>query len=193
MNTEDKKPIEGHNYDGIHELNNPLPRWWLTIFYGTIIFGAIYYYHYEWGSGPSSDQELATDMEKISALKQKAAGEAPQFTADDLKAIAQDPESLNAGAAEFAGKCVACHGDKGQGIIGPNLTDDAWIHGDGSLGAISQIIKTGVTEKGMPAWGEVIKPKVILQLAAYIRSINGTHPPNAKAPEGQVYPSNSGK
>lgn len=179
--------IQGHNYDGIQELNNPLPRWWLTIFYGSIIFAAGYYYYYEWGGGPSSTQELEADLQTIAAQKQKSEQQTPQFSADDLKALVNDPEALKAGATEFAAKCAACHGDKGQGVIGPNLTDNAWIHGDGSISAISQVIKTGVAEKGMPPWEAMIKPKLILQIAAFIRSINGSNPPNGKAPEGQVY------
>lgn len=185
---EDNSPIEGHNYDGIRELDNPLPRWWLTIFYSTIVFAAIYYYHYEFGSGPSSDQELTRELDSLELKKQKSATDAPQPTAEDFKALLSDPETLKLGAAEFASKCMACHGEKGQGSIGPNLTDNAWIHGDGSISAISQIIKSGVAEKGMPPWEGLIKPKLILQISAYIRSLNGTNPPGAKAPEGQVYP-----
>lgn len=183
----DQQLIHGHNYDGIQELNNPLPRWWQIIFYCTIIFAAGYYYHYEFGGGPSSDQELTADLNEIANRQHQAEQQAPQFSAEDVKALLNDPESLKAGAAEFGSKCAACHGDKGQGIIGPNLTDNAWIHGDGSVLAISQVIKTGVAEKGMPPWEAMIKPKLILQIAAFIRSINGTHPANGKAPEGQVY------
>jgi cytochrome c oxidase cbb3-type subunit 3 len=185
---EDNSPIEGHNYDGIHELDNPLPRWWLTIFYSTIVFAAVYYYHYEFGSGPSSDQELTQELDTLESKKQKATTDTAQPTPEDFKALLSDPETLKLGSAEFASKCMACHGDKGQGSIGPNLTDNAWIHGDGSVSAIRQIIKSGVAEKGMPPWGELIKPKLILQISAYIRSLNGTNPPGAKAPEGQVYP-----
>lgn len=184
----DKELLENHNYDGIRELNNPLPGWWLIIFYCTIIFSAGYYYYYEFGSGPSSDQELAEDLSQMNIQKNQAAESSPEYSAEDLKALVNDPNSIAAGSAEYASKCAVCHGDKGQGVIGPNLTDSAWKHGKGSFGDIVATIKQGVPDKGMPPWEGMIKPQLILQVAAYIRSLAGSQPPNAKGPEGVEYP-----
>jgi len=113
---------------------------------------------------------------------EKAKGVKPE---KDLIALVNNKEILAQGKAEFTSKCSPCHGNNGQGIIGPNLTDDYWIHGDGKISSIIKIINSGVPDKGMPTWGGVIPPELIEKVAVYIYSLHGTHPEGAKPPQGQ--------
>jgi cytochrome c oxidase cbb3-type subunit 3 len=189
MNDQEKKDKElllDHNYDGIQEFDYPLPTWWLMILFGTIIFGIGYAGYYLTGMGPSQREELKVSLQEIEA-KKPAGGPAG---IEDLLVIASlnDSEKLKHGQETFAGKCVACHGDKGQGIIGPNLTDDSWIHGTGSPGEIAMVIRDGVADKGMPTWSQLLTAQEILDVAAYVRSIHGTNPAGAKAAQGDVHP-----
>jgi cytochrome c oxidase cbb3-type subunit 3 len=187
-NKNDQKDFEGlgklldHNYDNIRELDNPLPGWWLVTFYGTIIFGIIYFGYYQLFGGPNLDQELQTAMTEIrSQLQAQAPAPGPQV---DLKALYADDGAKTKGKAVYDLRCVACHGPKGEGVIGPNLTDDFWIHGDGSLEAIHTTVSKGVLEKGMPAWESQITAEEVNNVTVYVRSLRGTNPPNPKAPQG---------
>ena len=177
-----------HEYDGIRELDYPLPGWWLATFFVTIIFGAIYWMHYDVsGSGPTLSEELAMDMAKIETLREKAAAEAPQVTEEALAAMIQDSQALEAGKAEYVAKCAACHGQVGEGLIGPNLTDSHWKNTDGTLVGMHKVLVVGVVEKGMPAWKGLIADDLLKQVAAYVASLKGSNPPNAKAAEGTLY------
>ncbi|NIP37616.1 MAG: nitrogen fixation protein FixP [Candidatus Dadabacteria bacterium] len=179
------KPIEGHEYDGIHELDNPLPGWWLTTFYLTIIFAAIYWVYYEFGSGPTSNEYLKADMESIQSLQAKVEGAKQEISEKSLLAMVKDEEALSAGKAEYIVKCAACHGAEGQGLIGPNITDDYWIHGDGSIAAILKVANEGVLDKGMPPWKGVIADDLLEKVSVYIYSIRGSNPAGAKPPQGE--------
>jgi cytochrome c oxidase cbb3-type subunit 3 len=171
-----------HNYDGIQEFDHPLPKWWLVTFYGTMIFAAIYVGYYHFGSGLNQEAELESDIASIQKLAP------PPSSADDLtaKALAMmtDETAKAAGKVAYLGKCAACHGNLGEGGIGPNLSDAFWIHGDGQAAGVIKVIVEGVAEKGMPTWGAVLPPEEIAQLTAFIASFKGTSPPNPKAPEG---------
>lgn len=177
------QPIAGHDYDGIQEFDNPLPMWWLWTFWGTIIFAAIYYVHYTFGSGPTLKQELDTDIAEIETLKKSAV----PTTTEDLATVIHDQEKIKAGMQLYKEKCAACHGDTGEGKIGPNLTDNFWIHGGGTPQDILTVIQNGVLEKGMPPWKDQIKPAELNTLVAYIISTRGSAPVNAKGPEGTEY------
>ena len=180
-------PIEGHEYDGIQELNNPLPRWWLVTFWGTIVFAVIYFGYFQLGPGPSHDETLARRMEKVKAAQQETAQSIGAGDENiDLEALLADPQALAVGKAQFDTKCMPCHGDKGQGVVGPNLTDDYWIHSTGDLAGILASFRQGFPDKGMPPWGPLIPAEEHGPLAAYVISLRGTNPPNAKAPEGQL-------
>lgn len=183
--TDKEKLIEDHEYDGIKELNNPLPGWWLMTFYITVIFAVIYFGYYQLFGGPTSDQELQTQMSSIIKEQKKTESAEGAKTQADYAVLLSNPEAIAKGKAEFLTKCMPCHGDKAQGIIGPNLTDDYWIHGDGTIPAILTVMNTGVPEKGMPPWKGVIPPDLQEDVAAYVYSIHGTNPPGAKAPQGE--------
>lgn len=189
MSSDDLKnePLLNHEYDGIRELDYPLPAWWLATFLITIIFSAIYWIHYELSeAGPTSTEELATAMSQIRAIQQKAEQNAPSITEEALAALMQDSKALETGKSEYVAKCAACHGNEGGGLIGPNLADNHWKNGDGTLVGIHKILIVGVTEKGMPAWKGLIPDDTLKAVAAYVGTLKGTNPPNAKAPEGEL-------
>ncbi|MES3036953.1 MAG: cbb3-type cytochrome c oxidase N-terminal domain-containing protein [Bdellovibrionota bacterium] len=182
----EKSLLLDHNYDGIQELDYPLPSWWLWTFLLTIMFSALYCLHYLGGVGPDSNQELKAAMAQIEILK----GSQAKASIDDDSIIRayNSPNDLKFGGATYASKCVACHGDKGQGLVGPNLTDDAWIQGNGSPSDTAKIINEGVADKGMPNWAAVLNQQEIIQVTAYVLSLRGTNPAGAKPPQGQVHP-----
>ena len=180
---DDEPTLLDHEYDGIREFDNQLPEWWLAIFFGTIIFAFIYWVHYQIAGGPSSKQELATAMAKIQA--QKPAG--PQFTEDKLAALFTG-DAVGKGREVFTGKCAACHGPEGGGLIGPNLTDKFWLHGQGSRLDIAKVIAVGVPDKGMPAWGETLPEDEVVAAAAFVYSIKNANVAGGKPPQGQEAP-----
>lgn len=174
-----------HDYDGITEYDNPMPRWWLWIFYATILFVPFYYVAPGFlGENGGNVAEYEADL---AAHEAAAAPPAPARSDLALVALAGDREAVEDGKEVFTKNCVSCHGADGGGIIGPNLTDDAWIHG-GAPTAIHRSIVEGVLAKGMPPWGRILKPEELDQVAAYVMSLQGTTPANPKAPEGTVDP-----
>ncbi|MCB0347372.1 MAG: c-type cytochrome [Bdellovibrionales bacterium] len=177
--SDDKENQSTEHFDGIVEHDHPLPRWWVAIFFATIIYGVIYYIHYESHSGPTTDQELAAGMQEIYQAQKSGVAETI-----DYDQVIKKPESIQAGAKIYSEKCFMCHGDKGQGLIGPNLTDNHWVHGKGTSQDILAVVQTGVAAKGMPAWESVLKPEEQAQVVAFVLSLKGTNPKNPKAPEG---------
>lgn len=171
-----------HNYDGIQELDHPLPRWWLMTFIGTIVFSIVYVSYYWLGPGLSSKQLLDIAMKDLEARRPKET--AVVITESDMKKSAGSEDPLKLGAKVFTSRCAPCHGANAQGVIGPNLTDEFWIHGKGSLSDIAKVVHDGVLDKGMPAWAEVISPEELKDVVLYVKSVAGTHPPNPKAPQG---------
>lgn len=170
---------DNHNYDGIEELDNPLPNWWLFIFLGTIIFAFIYFLHYASGTGLTQTAELEIQMKNLPKPAEKI------WTEEELNAPFGAPENIASGKAIFVAKCVACHGNEGQGVIGPNLTDNFWIHGKGQRKDILDVVQKGVVANGMPAWGGVISESEAVHVSAFVYSLKGTKPANPKAPQGE--------
>jgi cytochrome c oxidase cbb3-type subunit 3 len=186
MSEENKndKPIEGHEYDGISELDNPLPMWWLITYLVTIGFSFIYFLHVHLTPDNSIADEYAADVRE-QAAKVSAAPAATAADGAQLAAAASSPEQIAKGREKFVALCVSCHGNEGQGGIGPNLTDNYWLHGRGELADIEKTVRGGVLEKGMPAWGTVLKSDEVVQVVAFVKSIRGTNPAGAKAPQGE--------
>jgi cytochrome c oxidase cbb3-type subunit III len=176
-----------HDYDGIQELDHPLPSWWLGILYVSIVFSVFYAGYYMTGIGPTLREELEVAMEKIEANKAQASAQGG--SADEMENIIlanlQNPDKIKNGLAVYTGKCAACHGDQGQGLIGPNLTDDYWMYGKGTLTDIAILIRDGIPEKGMPPWGGILSPDELHDVTAYIRTLHGTNPPGGKEPQGE--------
>ncbi|TWO31988.1 c-type cytochrome [Seonamhaeicola sediminis] len=189
-----QKPIEeegeiilDHNYDGIKELDNNLPPWWLYGFYITIVFAAVYLVRFHIFDGPGQFDELETELADA-----KAAIEEYKKTAKDLVDIntvtlLTDAGDLNAGKTIFNTNCVACHMADGGGGIGPNLTDEHWILGGGIKNVFKTVSEGGRSGKGMIAWKTQLKPSQIAQVSSYVLSLQGTTPANPKAPEGDVW------
>lgn len=176
--------IAGHECDGIHELDNPLPNWWLMTFYITVAFSIFYFGFYTLGPGPSLTDELKKNlaqMEEKAPKKPTGSG----MNEAKLLALSKDPQQVKNGEAIFQARCVSCHGNKGAGTIGPNLTDSFWIHGKGSLQDIAKVIQEGVSDKGMPSWGALLKEDELNAVTVYVKSLKGSNPPNAKAPQGE--------
>lgn len=190
--SKDRDELLDHDYDGIREYDNPLPRWWTWLFYGTIAFALIYAPYHLLGYGPTGAQEYQAEL---AAAKQAAPTSAPanpplpgsgaSAPAAAPAVAANNPKTLEAGKAIFAANCVPCHGPQGQGVIGPNLTDDYWLHGS-TLADVTHTISEGVPDKGMISWKATLNPEKIAQVAAYVKSLRGTNPPNPKAPQGTL-------
>lgn len=174
-----------HEYDGIQEYDNPLPRWWLWIFYATILYSVLYWFNVP-GIGIGRGR-IADYQATMAAADARAAALAAQRigpTDASLLALQDDPTAMELGAATFAQMCASCHAADGGGLIGPNLTDEYWIHGNTPM-AIHRVIEEGVPAKGMPAWGMMLRPEQVDAVTAYIVSIAGTTPANPRAPEGE--------
>ena len=176
-----------HEYDGIIELDNQLPRWWLFTLFGAVVFAAgywLYFHSYQRADLPMAAYEkekaaqLAAEAEQL-----KLAGE---VTPELLTKLSQDPATVEQGKAVFAEICVTCHAEGGRGNIGPNLTDDRWIHG-GSVEQVFQSIAKVWPAKGMPPWGRALRPDELAALVSYVRSLQGSTPPNPRAPEGDPF------
>lgn len=187
-----------HEYDGIRELDNVLPPWWLWMFYATIVFSFIYLIHYHISPikafenigfiGPGIGQEALYQKEIEQAEKEKQqylAQMADKVNEENVTALT-DASDIAAGKEVFMTNCVTCHGKEAQGGAGPNLTDDYWLHG-GGIKNIFKVIKYGVPEKGMISWESQLSPKQIQQVASYILTLKGTNPPGAKEPQGELW------
>lgn len=175
-----------HELDGIREYDNPMPGWLMAIWWGSLVFSAAYliFYALSFGEG-SMEAEYRGEQQKALAAVQAHFDANPLVppSAADLLAGARDPAVLQVAEARFARSCASCHGEHAQGLIGPNLTDDRWIHG-GSVEQVFQTIAKGWPAKGMPPWGRALTPEELGALVSYVRSLQGSNPLNARPPEG---------
>lgn len=175
-----------HDYDGIKELDNSLPPWWKYGFYISIVIAVIYMLRFHvWNTGPTPEQEYQTEMamaaKQIEEYRKKAGD-----MVDEKTVTLADAKGIEEGAKIYGQSCMACHGGKGEGGVGPNLTDNYWMHG-GTINDVFKTIKFGVPEKGMQAWEKTFSPTQIKNIASYIKSMAGTNPPNGKAPQGEPF------
>ena len=179
--------ILDHNYDGIKELDNNLPPWWIYGFYASIVFAAVYLLRYHVFSGPTQIDELETELADARIAIETYKKTTKNLV--DINTVTQLTEAadLSAGKTIFESNCVACHMADGGGGIGPNLTDPNWILG----GDIKSIFKTvsegGRSGKGMIAWKQQLKPLEMAQVSSYVLTFEGTTPANPKVPEGDVW------
>jgi cytochrome c oxidase cbb3-type subunit 3 len=183
--SEEKDPLlMNHEADGIKELDNQLPRWWVWLFNLSILFSIVYvlYYHVL-GMGASSAEAYEAEM-KI-ANEQKAAALEKFASQMETMEPSTDAAVLAAGEKTFMLSCMPCHGPQGQGLVGSNLTDDYWIHGSEFKDSL-RTISNGVPDKGMIAWKESMQPNEIYAVASYIYTLRGTNPPNPKLPENEI-------
>ena len=184
MNDSQDPLLLDHEADGIHELDNNLPRWWVWLFYLTIVYaiGYLGYYHVL----------KAGDLQDAAFQKEFAAGEALKTIAltkfeATLGTLAPSKETsvLAQGKQTFVTLCAPCHRPDGGGLVGPNLCDDYWIHGSNYADNVRTILN-GVPDKGMITWKGILKPNEVQAVASYIYTLRGTHPPNPKPPENQA-------
>jgi cytochrome c oxidase cbb3-type subunit 3 len=180
---DDRDRLLGHEYDGIREYDNPLPGWWVWIFIATIVFSGGYYGWYQLGPGQTVIAEYEEEVRLAAERVPQPVAGATAVSDDVLAALQKDAKTMASAKEVFASRCAACHGPEGQGIIGPNLTDDYWLHG-GQLTAIRKVIAEGVPAKGMVPWKDQLKPGEIDAVTAYVASLRGTHPSNPKPPQG---------
>jgi cytochrome c oxidase cbb3-type subunit 3 len=178
--TPDDERLLQHNYDGIQEFDNPLPRWWVWIFWATIVFSLLYWIDV---GGFLRGPGRIPDYERTMAEAAKKFPAAVGADASILAALAKDPAALALGKSVFGTNCAVCHRPDAGGNIGPNLTDDYWLHG-GTITEINHTINTGVLDKGMPNWGKMLSPQQVNAVTVYVASLHGSNPPNPKAPQG---------
>ncbi len=180
--------IQGHTYDGIREYDNPMPGWWIALFWAGILFAPVYMLGiHVFGTINTYQDDFAEAGARLEAVRTAYAATGPSFKTDAgaLRAYAGDAQLAAAGAAHFAAICAACHGAQGQGVIGPNLTDTAWLHG-GTAHEVWESIATGFPAKGMPPMSAQLSPEERAQAMAYVFSLQGSNPPGAKPAEGEV-------
>lgn len=176
--------ISGHEYDGIKELDNKLPKWWLWLFYITIIISAVYFIRMHVLKTADLQDDAYKKEVEAAMIQYKAARPASTIDATNVTLLT-DAGSLASGKEIFDKSCVVCHLAQGQGLVGPNLTDDYWIHGC-TIGEIFNLIVIGVPDKGMISWKDQLTPEQIQQVASFIVSLKGSNPPNPKAPQGEL-------
>lgn len=176
-----------HDYDGIRELDNIMPPWLTLILYVTILFAVGYWlvYHvYDIGKLPK--EEYAMELQRAEAQKLERLKLVGASVDENSVKQLTDAAAISEGKTIFTARCAACHGQAGEGAVGPNLTDNYWIHG-GSLNDIFKTVKYGVPAKGMVPWQGVLKPDEMQTVVSFIMSINGSNPPNQKEPQGTLY------
>lgn len=176
-----------HDYDGIKELDNALPPWWKWGFYFTVVVAVIYMFRFHViKTGPSPLEEYDHEM-KTAAAKMEEFRKNSKEVFDEKTVTLADAKGIAEGKKIFSGTCFPCHGGNGEGnAVGPNLTDEYWLHG-GSLGDVFKTINNGVPDKGMQAWGKTFSPTDIKNISSFILSLQGSKPVNAKAPQGNLY------
>jgi len=183
---EEEKGLEiDHEYDGIKELDNPVPAWFNALFYSTITFGVVYLLVYHvFGWGPNQDQEYQREMALAERAKQEFLAQSANLIDESTIEIDATGTLAASGKAIYMTNCAVCHGNVGEGGIGPNLTDEYWLHG-GDIKDVFAVVKYGVPEKGMVPWEQTLTPGQIAEVSNYIITLAGTNPPNPKEPQGE--------
>lgn len=176
-----------HDYDGIKELDNVLPPWWVGLFYITVIFSIVYLVRFHVIGDYNQDEEFVAEMQKKDKEVEEYLKTAPDLMNAEKATLLADAASLEEGKAIFTQNCVACHKADGGGSIGPNLTDKFWILGGGIKNVFNTISEGGRSGKGMVPWKESLKPTEIQKVASYVLSLQGTNPADAKPAEGDEW------
>ena len=176
-----------HEYDGIRELDNRLPPWWLYGFYVSILFGVVYLINYEvLGTGKHQDEEFQAEMMQAEEDVKVYLASLGDLIDENNVTLATETADINAGKAIYDANCAVCHAADGGGGVGPNFTDQYWLHG-GDMPSIFRTIKYGVPSKGMIAWEAQLSPKKMQQVASYIYTLEGNSAANPKEPQGELF------
>jgi cytochrome c oxidase cbb3-type subunit III len=176
-----------HDYDGIKELDNNLPPWWVYLFYGCIIFAAVYLIRFEIMGGDNQEKELKNEMAQAQIDIAEYKKTAPDLMDEKTVTLLTAPADLAAGKAIFTANCIPCHRVDAGGQIGPNLTDEYWILGGGIKNVFHTLVNGGRDGKGMISWKATLKPKQMQEVASYVLSLKGSNPVNPKAPDGEIW------
>jgi len=176
-----------HDYDGIRELDNNLPPWWVYLFYGCIAFAAIYLIRFEIMDGDNQETEFRKEMAQAKIDVEAYKKTAPDLMDEKTVTRLTEPADLAKGKVIFESNCAACHRADAGGQIGPNLTDDHWILGGGIKNVFHTITNGGRDGKGMVSWRGTLKPTEIQYVASYILSLKGSNPKEPKAPDGEIW------
>ncbi|WP_144892682.1 cbb3-type cytochrome c oxidase N-terminal domain-containing protein [Flavobacterium tiangeerense] len=176
-----------HDYDGIKELDNNLPPWWVYLFYACILFGVVYMVRYEVLGADNQEMELQKEVAQAKIEIAEYMKTAPDLMDEKTVTLLTEPADLAAGKEIFITNCAACHRADAGGQIGPNLTDDQWILGGGIKNVFHTLVNGGRDGKGMISWKGTLKPKEMQKVASYILSLKGSNPPDAKASEGELW------
>ncbi|MCG9793492.1 cbb3-type cytochrome c oxidase N-terminal domain-containing protein [Flavobacterium algicola] len=176
-----------HDYDGIKELDNNLPPWWVYLFYASIVFAAVYFVRFQVMGGDNQEMELQKELAQAKIDVAEYMKTAPDMMDEKTVTLLTDPESLAIGKTIFTTNCAACHRADAGGQIGPNLTDDNWILGGGIKNIFHTLVNGGRDGKGMIAWKGTLKPKEMQKVASYIISLRGSNPVDPKAPDGEIW------
>lgn len=184
---EEHEIILDHNYDGIKELDNNLPPWWLYSFYISILFAVVYLARYHVFNGDNQYQELEAKIAQAKIDIENYKKTAKDLVDINTVELLTDAADLKAGQAIFETNCVACHMSDGGGGIGPNLTDKYWILGGGIKNVFKVVSEGGRDGKGMIAWKQLLKPVEMAQVSSYVLQFQGTTPAKPKAQEGDIW------
>ncbi len=177
------KYFGGHEYDGIKELDNPMPPWLKYIFYVTIIISIVYLTRLVVFKDANIMQKKEYSKEMAAARAKSEKAEKEEASQAAVQPMSQE-QILAAGKVTYDKICTVCHGKFGEGLVGPNFTDEYWIHGN-KPDDLKKVINEGVIDKGMLSYKSQLSKKQIDQVIAYILSLQGTNPPNPKAPQGE--------
>jgi cytochrome c oxidase cbb3-type subunit 3 len=179
-----------HAYDDIEEYDNELPNWWLYTLFGAMVFALGYYFWYEvLHAGPSQQQTYEASRVEDRRRDAERARRLGAMNDDGLRTLSHDAATVEQGRALYVQNCVACHRADGGGLIGPNLTDNQWIHGGEPL-RVFRTVSEGVAAKGMPAWGAQLGPDRTMSVVAYLLTLRNTNVAGGKAAQGDVYAGN---
>jgi cytochrome c oxidase cbb3-type subunit 3 len=182
---DEKHLLLDHNYDGIQELNHPLPNWWNIIFYTSVVFSVGYFVYYQFLSGPSLREEFKQDYAKVKAAQEEFKKLNSAFKPELYAAVANE-QGIKKGEEVFVNNCLPCHAENGKGDIGPNLTDKHWIAAKGTPDTIYQVVYNGREDNGMPPWNEVLSSEEIYLAVSYVMSLKNTFQKGGKEPQGEL-------
>lgn len=175
----------GHEYDGIQEYDNPMPKWWKWLFWGSFYFSLLYFAHYHLtGNGTSVERGYADEVSQAREAEAQALLQGGGPNEDKLREMMANDGLMSDAKPLFVAKCAQCHGNDGEGKIGPNLTDAYWLHGDASLMSLYTSVGEGFPQKGMPAWNRQLRLVEVMKLAAFVGSIKNKNLTGPRPPEG---------
>jgi cytochrome c oxidase cbb3-type subunit 3 len=186
LQDDEKHLVLDHDYDGIHELNHPLPSWWTGSWILSFVFCVPYFMYYVMMDGPTLTDEYNMEMAKINKIIEAEVANSSKFSLKHYNTWIAANDGVAKGKVVYDDNCLSCHAEGGAGDIGPNMADNYWIHAKGTPETIYPVIVAGVEDNGMPAWGEVLSKEDMMAVTAYLMTLKGTKPANAKEPQGDL-------